>query len=251
MLRRHLLCFALPLLILAAGCEGDPSSPPPDPTDVSGSWVLVSTALGKAPCESGHGDTQVEPVTVTQTGRDVVLEFADYAATGTLEESTLTASGQLPGGQAITLTMDLASGRLEGTIGISGDSCGQDRAGVLTPRLEDEDFSGHWEFDLEVVGSGGCEHIQDYGDCFRILQNGTDLLVVDDTDGNLFGSVVGNVAEIVRDQPGEKTSLVFFKDPQMETLSGTAIRVFMEMDCRTSLVFQGVRSDQPCANPNH
>jgi len=253
MLRRHLLCFTLPLFLFAAGCESDDGGANLETgPDLTGNWVVATAAVQKAPCEStGLGDTGIEAVTITQTGSDVVLEFATYAATGSLEGDVLTADGLLPGGEDIAFSLTVQAGRLEGNVRIEGDTCGEDRVAVLTPRLDDVDFSGHWEFDLDVIGEDGCDHIQDYQDCFRIFQDGDDLLVVDDDAGNLFGMAIGNVAEIVRDQPEEVTSLVFFQDPDAESLDGTAIRVFLELECRTNLVFRGVRSNQPCANFAH
>lgn len=230
----------------AMACDDDPVSQPTVP-DFEGQWILISTVVAKAAClDAQPDDFSIEEVDIRQDGNDVTLTFADYAVAGLIERGVLVAEGELP--DAATLRVELArSGDLlEGAAEISSEGCREQRTVLARPRTADANLDGHWGFELTVVGEEGCPHISDYLDCFRIFQTGSDLLVVDDEGGNLAGQVIGDVAQIDRDTATEITSLLFHVDAA-DRLTGTAIRLFPDLECRTVLSFVGHLRQEPCA----
>lgn len=236
------------LLIALFGCDKSPTGDEdPDGTNFQGAWTLVSSLVQKAPCNSQELDeTVVDAFTLSQSGHEVTLEFDGYSVAGMATESSFTAAGTLPGGDSIRLDFSKNGGELEGSIEIEGGSCSELRSAIAKPRVGDANFSGHWHFQLMVEGPGGCEFLTDYNDCFRILQTGRDLLVVDDEGGNLHGTVTGTVAEIERHTENEVTWLLFHLDEGTRTLTGDAFRRFLDAGCRTDLDFVGAVSSQPC-----
>jgi hypothetical protein len=232
--------------LIVAGCDDDPMSSAGDPR-FEGQWVLVSTVVAKTSCPAQPGDFLVEEVRITQQGQVVELEFADYVVSGTVDGGVLVADRSLPQSGSFHLELSRAGDVLEGVAEVQDESCQQQRSVVARPRTDDRDFSGFWGFTLTVVGEDGCDAIVDYDDCFGILQDGVDLLVVDDEVGNLNGMVLGDVARIDRDTETEITSLLFAIDPAGDRLTGTAIRTFPAVPCRTVLDFVGIRREQPCA----
>jgi len=212
-----------------------------------GEWVVVSNSAQKLPCElSPLDEKQIHELRIDQNGSAVLLDLEGIELQGNVQDELLLASGSGETGETVDLSLMLANGHLSGEMAIAGN-CSEFRNVTARRRGEDVDLSGHWEFELTVVGEGGCEHISDYQDCFRIFQTGNELLVVDDVGGNLAGRVLGNIARIERDTAQEQTILLFFMDPQTQTMTGQAIRSFASLGCRTDLEFVARRSETPCA----
>jgi hypothetical protein len=191
------LALWLVLTIPCLGGCGDQTAGPGQPADFSGEWVLVSTLAQKMPCPVAELDEiSIEEVRIEQAGNSARLDFADYSVLGEVIDGVLYASGSSSGGRSLNLELRPAAQTLHGTALLLADGCHENRSVVARPRTADADFSGHWEFQLRVVGDEGCEIIVDYVDCFRIFQSGSELLVVDDVGGNLSGQVFGDVAHI-------------------------------------------------------
>ena len=240
--------FAWTLVASLLGGCGDDSTGAVRSPDFSGEWILVSTLAQKMPCLVGELDEiAIEEVHITQEGNLARLDFVDYSVPGEIVDDVLYANGSSAAGRPLSLELTRRAQSLDGNVLLLGDGCHENRSVVARRRIVDADFSGHWEFQLRVIGQDGCEEIVDYNDCFRILQNDGDLLVVDDIGGNLTGRVYGDVAQIQRETEQEKTSLVFYFNADRSQLSGNAIRAFASLGCRSDLVFEGSRSSVPCA----
>ena len=239
-------------LLAVVGCDENPTDDGgDDTTNFQGSWTLVSTLVQKRACTTGEfNETQVEGFTLSQLGDEVTLDFGDYIATGSASESSFEASGTLPGGETIQFEFSKDGKNLTGTVSTEGVDCSELRNSIAKPRIGDSNFSGHWHFDLSVKAPGGCSFLDDYSDCFRILQTGRDLLVVDDEGGNLIGRVTGDVAEIERQTEDEITWLLFNINASEDALTGDAFRKFPQAACRTDLKFVGAVSEEPCALVN-
>lgn len=243
------ICIAA---LALTGCGSDGSGPEPA-GDFAGDWVLVQTIVQKAACLGGEpSDTLVDELAIQQDGSSVLLQFAGFAIAGSITDGALMASGQMEGGEAISVEFRRSGSEILGELTIEGDGC-QELRSVVGRRLgPDRDFNGHWGLQLTVMSEGGCEFIQDYVDCFRIIQDEFgDLLVVDEDAGNLWGEVTGGVAKIERDTLEENTWLIMYLSADGQRMSGSVYRYFSDPGCATDLSFTAVLRQEDCQNPKH
>ena len=241
-LRSLALCAALLVLAACGNEQGSPSQ-----SDFRGDWVVISNAAQKQPCEiTALERLLLHELHIDQDGSTVLVDYDGVVMNGNVQDQLLLATGTGNDGEAWAIELTSVGGALIGELQISS-GCSELRAISASRRATDAELSGHWEFDLTVVGEGGCAHISDYSDCFRIFQDGSDLLVVDDVGGNLTGMVIGGFARIERNTAEEQTILVFRYDSATQTMSGDAIRAFSEQACSSDLEFFGRPTDLPCA----
>jgi hypothetical protein len=248
----HQLSIACLLVVFAlVGCDDDPTAPEIS-NAFGGDWVLVSTITQKAVCLGGQtSDILIEEMSIDQDDQSLAIDFPGFSLSGTAVDGTLRASGTMPGGEGVSFVFTKNGSRLDGSVVIDGDGCQERRALEAHRRGYDANFGGHWGLTLSVMGESGCEFLDDYTDCFRILQTGRDLLVVDEEAGNLFGTVTGGIAEIERDTLAENTWLIFYMDASGGRMTGIAQRYFSEPGCRTDFEFVALERDEPCSNPKH
>lgn len=107
-------------------------------------------------------------------------------------------------------------------------------------------FAGVWEFDLTVTGSL-CPGDDPQRDCFRIFQDGDELLIVDPSHGNLTGFADGRLATLTRDNDLGSVLLTLEIHSSGDRLQGTALEFDAVRDCTTELSLDGSRRGSPCS----